>query len=297
MARNITGHYVKNLSNWRRMAAVAWSAPDDPTIYGTIDLDMTEALEFLPKESERTGEHLTVTHLVTKAIADTLAAHPECNCIIRRGRIFERDDVDISVLVAVPPEDADHEQEADLSEALVRHADRKSMAEIAREIREGARKVRKHEDPLLEQTKKLFAQMPPALMGPLLRLVARLQYDFNLDLSSVGVPNDPFGSAIVTSVGVLGISEAFPPLLTFTRVPAVLAVGAVENKPGVRDGKIVVMPAMRIAATFDHRVIDGFQGGKLAKTFKDILQNPAAHFGRARPQSSNRRAASTPSST
>jgi pyruvate dehydrogenase E2 component (dihydrolipoamide acetyltransferase) len=279
MAKNISGHFVKNLSSWRRMAAVAWSPPDDPTIYGTIDLDMTGALAFLPKESERTGEHLTVTHLVTKAIADTLGAHPECNCVIRRGRIFERDDVDISVLVAVPPEDAGHEQEADLSEALVRRADGKSIAEIAKEIREGARKVRKHEDPLLERTKKLFDLMPPAVMGPMLRLVARLQYDFNLDLSAVGIPNDPFGSAIVTSVGVLGISEAFPPLLTFTRVPAILAVGAVEQKPGVRDGQVVVVPTMRIAATFDHRVIDGFQGGKLAKTFKEIMQDPAAHYG------------------
>jgi pyruvate dehydrogenase E2 component (dihydrolipoamide acetyltransferase) len=279
MAKNITGHYVKHLSSWRRMAAVAWSPPDDPTIYGKIDLDMTEALEFLPKESERCGEHLTVTHLVTKAMADTLATHPECNCIIRRGRIFERDDVDLSVLVAVPPDDADHEQEADLSEALVRNADRKSMAEIAQEIREGARKVRKHEDPLLEQTKKLFDVVPPVVMGPLLRLVARLQYDFNMDLSAVGIPNDPFGSAIITSVGVLGITEAFPPLLTFTRVPAVLAVGAVEDKPGVRDGKVVPVPTMRVSATFDHRVIDGFQGGKLAKTFKSIMQDPAAYYG------------------
>lgn len=279
MAKNISGHFVEHLSSWRRMAAVAWSPPDDPTIYGTIDLDMTDALKFLREESERTGEHLTVTHLVTKAMADTLAEHPECNCIIRRGRIFERDDIDISVLVAVPPEEADREQEADLSGALVKNADRRSIVEIAREIREGARKVRKHEDPLLDRTKKLFDRVPPAVMGPLLRLVARLQYDFNLDLSAAGIPNDPFGSAIVTSVGVLGITEAFPPLLTFTRVPAVLAVGAVEDKPGVRDGELVIVPAMRIAATFDHRVIDGFQGGKLAKTFKSIIQDPAAHFG------------------
>jgi len=261
------------------MAAVAWSPPDDPTIYGTIDLDMSEALRFLGKESERTGEHLTVTHLVTKALADTLAAHPECNCVIRRGRIFQRDDIDVSVLVAVPPEEAENEQEADLSEAMVRQADRKSISDIAKEIREGARKVRKHEDPLLERTKKLFDLLPPAVMGPMLRLVARLQYDFNLDLSAVGIPNDPFGSAIVTSVGVLGISEAFPPLLTFTRVPALLAVGAVENRPGVRDGQVVVVPTMRIAATFDHRVIDGFQGGKLAKTFKDIMHDPSCRYG------------------
>jgi pyruvate/2-oxoglutarate dehydrogenase complex dihydrolipoamide acyltransferase (E2) component len=279
MARNISGRYVRNVSSWRRMAAVAWSAPADPTIYGAIDLDMTAALAFLAKESERTGEHLTVTHLVSKAIADTLAEHPECNCIIRRGRIFARDDIDLSVLVAVPPDEASHEQEADLSGVIVRNADRKSIADIAREIRENARKVRKREDPFLARTKKLFDRMPPELMGPLLRLVARLQYDFNLDLSTLGIPNDPFGSAIVTSVGVLGISEAFPPLLTFTRVPAVLALGAVQDKPSVRDGEVVVVPSMRIGATFDHRVVDGFQGGKLAKTFKAIMHDPAARYG------------------
>jgi len=97
------------------------------------------------------------------------------------------------------PEDADHEQEADLSETLVQNAHRKSMAEIAREIREGAKEVRKHEDPLLEQTKKLFDVVPPVVMRPLLRLVARLQYDFNIDLSAVGILNDPFGSAIITT--------------------------------------------------------------------------------------------------
>jgi pyruvate dehydrogenase E2 component (dihydrolipoamide acetyltransferase) len=132
---------------------------------------------------------------------------------------------------------------------------------------------------LLDRTKKLFDLLPPSVMGPMLRLVARLQYDFNLDLTALGIPNDPFGSAIVTSVGVLGISEAFPPLLTFTRVPAILAVGAVEDKPGVRDGQVVVVPTMRMAATFDHRVIDGFQAGKLAKTFKEIMHHPESHYG------------------
>lgn len=260
------------------MAAVAWSAPDDPTIYGAIDLDMTAALEFLATESRRTGEHLTVTHLVSKAIADTLAQHPECNSIVRRGRIFERDDIDLSVLVAVPPEEASHEQEADLSGVIVRNANHKSIADIALEIRDNARKVRKREDPLLARTKKLFDRMPPLLVGSLLRMVARLQYDFNLDLSRLGIPNDPFGSAIVTNVGVLGISEAFAPLLTFTRVPIVLTVGAVQDKPAVRDAKVMPIPSMRVAATFDHRVVDGFQGGKLAKTFKAIMHDPAAHF-------------------
>jgi len=56
-------------------------------------------------------------------------------------------------------------------------------------------------------------------------------------------------------------------------------VGAVEEKPAVRDGQLVPVPSVRISATFDHRVIDGFQGGKLAKTFKEIMLDPAIRYG------------------
>lgn len=62
-------------------------------------------------------------------------------------------------------------------------------------------------------------------------------------------------------------------------MPAILAVGAVEEKPAVRDGQLVPVPSVRISATFDHRVIDGFQGGKLAKTFKEIMLDPAIRYG------------------
>ncbi len=281
MSDNVQGHYLDRLSSWRKMAAVAWSPPDDPTIYGTIDLDMTAPLEFLSRLSKRTGEHLTVTHLVVKAIAETLARHPECNGMIRHGRVFLRDTVDISVLVAMEDEQPDakrHDQAVDLSETMIRDADKKSLVEIAHDIRAGARSIRKHQDPFLERTKKLFDLLPPWALGTMLRLTSFLEYELNVNLTRVGVPRDPFGSGIVTSVGMLGITEAFGPIPPFSGVTMLAAVGRVEDRPVARNGRVVVRPMMRITATFDHRFIDGFQGGRLGKTFHDLMTDPEAHF-------------------
>lgn len=281
MSTNVHGHYLDRLSSWRKMAAVAWSPPDDPTIYGTIDVDMTEALPLLSVLSERSGEHVTVTHLVVKALADTLGKHPECNGMIRGGRIFLRDSVDLSVLVAMEPEDGAerrHDQAIDLSETMVRNADQKSVLAIAAEIRAGARIIRKHQDPFLERTKKLFDLLPPALLGPILRMTVFLEYQLNLDLTRLGVPRDPFGSGMVTSVGMLGITEAFGPIPPFSGVTMLVALGRVEDRPVAIEGRVVVRPIMRITATFDHRFIDGFQGGRLGNTFRRLMADPVASF-------------------
>jgi pyruvate/2-oxoglutarate dehydrogenase complex dihydrolipoamide acyltransferase (E2) component len=40
-------------------------------------------------------------------------------------------------------------------------------------------------------------------------------------------------------------------------------------------GQVVVRPILPVPATFDHRVIDGYQAAKLGRTFKELLEAPA----------------------
>ena len=47
------------------------------------------------------------------------------------------------------------------------------------------------------------------------------------------------------------------PLVPYSRVPLLIALGAVQDAPVVEDGEIVVGKTMRVFATFDHRVLDG----------------------------------------
>jgi pyruvate dehydrogenase E2 component (dihydrolipoamide acetyltransferase) len=55
---------------------------------------------------------------------------------------------------------------------------------------------------------------------------------------------------------------------------AILAVGAIEEKPAVVNGQVVVRHRMRLTGSFDHRIIDGAMGAKFLQEVKRILENP-----------------------
>jgi pyruvate dehydrogenase E2 component (dihydrolipoamide acetyltransferase) len=55
---------------------------------------------------------------------------------------------------------------------------------------------------------------------------------------------------------------------------AILAVGAIEEKPVVMNGQIVVRHRMRLTGSFDHRIIDGAMGARFLQELKKILENP-----------------------
>jgi pyruvate dehydrogenase E2 component (dihydrolipoamide acetyltransferase) len=46
---------------------------------------------------------------------------------------------------------------------------------------------------------------------------------------------------------------------------AILAVGAIEEKPVLLNGQIVVRHRMRLTGSFDHRTIDGALGASFCK--------------------------------
>lgn len=278
MSKNVPGRFVRRLSAWRRIATATWNPPGDPTIYGMLEVDATKALELLGARNAGGAPHVTITHLVAKIIADTFAEHPECNAYVRLGRVYERASVDVFVLVAVPPEEREHEQAADLSGVKVLDADKKSLAEIAEAVRRGARRVRKGKDELFGPIKRVLASVPTAALKAGLKAVELVQYDLNIDASKLSVPRDSFGCAVVTSVGMMGLKHVFPPLIPMSRVSALIAVGAVEERPVARDGQVVIRPMLPLTATFDHRIIDGFQGAQLAKTFQERMSDPARYY-------------------
>ncbi len=55
---------------------------------------------------------------------------------------------------------------------------------------------------------------------------------------------------------------------------AILAVGAVQQKPVVRDGQLVIGQQMEVTLTCDHRIVDGATGALFLREFKKNLENP-----------------------
>jgi len=112
-----------------------------------------------------------------------------------------------------------------------------------------------------------------------LDLLSFLSGTLNLDLSALGVPRDPFGSVMVTNIGSLGLEEAYVPLVPYSRVPLLIALGAVKEEAVVENGSIVVAKVVRAFATFDHRVLDGAHAAKMAKTLRRIFDDPERELG------------------
>ena len=68
------------------------------------------------------------------------------------------------------------------------------------------------------------------------------------------------------------------PLVPYSRVPILIATGAVKDVPVVADGKLVPAKVMRVNATFDHRFIDGFHASVMSRVLKQWIEHPFEHF-------------------
>jgi pyruvate dehydrogenase E2 component (dihydrolipoamide acetyltransferase) len=122
----------------------------------------------------------------------------------------------------------------------------------------------------------MFKLIPAPLIGVALRASTALTYDLGLDLRRFGVPFDGFGSVMVTNVGSFGLTSGYPPILPFSRCPLLILVGEVQSRPTVYQGEIVARPILPLGITFDHRLLDGYQAGVLAKRFREVIEHPRA---------------------
>ena len=264
---------LEPLLGWRRVAVPAWRPPRDPSVYAIVDVPVQGALGYMDRVREATGAHITVTHMVARAVALGIRAFPQLNGIVARRRIMLRDTVDIFIQVAT-------QGGRDLSGFKVVRADEKTVVEIAREVEQRVELLRTRRDRQVERTKSVLDRIPMPILGPVMRTIAYLIYDLDLDLSRFGIVKDEFGSAMVSNIATFGLTTAMAPLVPFSRTPLVVLVGQVEQRPVAEDGHVVVRPMLTLGVTFDHRFMDGYQGGKMADLMRAYMSDPEQYEGR-----------------
>ena len=261
-------HPVKDLSAGRRVAVASYAAPREGKIFGTIEVDATEALRFL--ESRRAdGVRLSMTHLIIRATAIILRdIVPELNQTVRRGRLYQRSSVDIFVSMAL-------KRGREISGFKIERADTKSLEEIAREVRDVGLRMRRGDQTLgVVRTQKMLNSVPFPLLRPVLNLLRFLVIDLGLNLSPLGIAQDPFGSMLVTEIGSYGLGVGFPALLPLSGASCVIAIGEISQRAVVRDGEVVARPILPLSATFDHRVADAYHAGALVRAARRFLEHP-----------------------
>jgi pyruvate/2-oxoglutarate dehydrogenase complex dihydrolipoamide acyltransferase (E2) component len=260
---------ARRVHGWRKLAGSAWNAPMDPQFYGDLEVDATELLRYAAEVRRVTGVHLTMTHLVGRAVAHGLATVPELRVRLARGREYDRESADVFFIVATGGGQ-------ELTGVKVQAADRKSAVEVAREVGSRCAAIAEGDDPELGRGKALLTRLPSPVLRLALHLGAWLTSDLDLDLTRLGMPRQAFGGAMITSVGMWGIGHAYSPLAHYYRVPVLVLVGAVRTMPVVVDDEVVARPVLTVTATFDHRYVDGFHAAQFAAAVRGYCEAPSS---------------------
>ena len=86
-------------------------------------------------------------------------------------------------------------------------------------------------------------------------------------------PSEMEGSTFtISNLGMFGI-QSFTSIINQPN-SAILSVGAIVEKPVVKNGQIVVGNTMVVTLACDHRTVDGATGAQFLQTFKAFMENP-----------------------
>jgi pyruvate/2-oxoglutarate dehydrogenase complex dihydrolipoamide acyltransferase (E2) component len=251
----------------RKVAIATWSSPKEGNIYGKLCLDVSEAIKYIDYLRRTTGEKITITHVVGKATAMALAAAPDLNGRIFLGRYYPHKTVDVSFLVTL-------EDGGDLAKFKVCDLDKKSVTDLAKELRQGSERIRAGKDQEFEKPKAILKILPTFLVRFMLWFTGYLTGAMGIDAKALGVRKYPFGAAIITSMGMFDIDEGFAPPTPFARVPLYVTIPGIKKRPVVVDDQVVIRSMLDMTATIDHRFLDGHRGSVLAKQVRKLVQNP-----------------------
>lgn len=243
-----------------------WSSPNNPQIFGALEIPAQPLRAFID-EARAAGHRVTPTHLIGRAIGYALAAVPEMNVQIRRGHLIPRDAVEVFFITAVAGG-------TDLSGVKITAADETPAIEIAAELAERSAQLKRGNDPDFARAKKVMDRLPLSILRIALRAQAFVAEDLCRDIHALGVRRNPFGSAMVSSIGMLGLPQGFAPLAWMYDVPLLVLVGELTLKPVVVDGRVEAREVLPVTATIDHRYADGSHISRLMAAFREYLAAP-----------------------
>jgi pyruvate/2-oxoglutarate dehydrogenase complex dihydrolipoamide acyltransferase (E2) component len=252
---------------WRVTAAAIYTAPSDSRVYGSLDIDVTDAKRFMDAKRQA-GIKITMVHLTTAVIARAVAFDvPELNCFIRRGRVVGRTRLNVMVPVML-------DSQYGVTSVLVEDAHARPVSDLAKDIRDLARKSRSGAESRASKNKYLLNRIPWPFRRAVFKFLKWLTVDLGIELRPLGLSSDSFGSFIVSDIGSFGLTSGMAALFPAAKTPAVVIMGKMEEKPVVRDGQIVVRTILPLTGTFDHRIVDGMQIGKLGRAIHRNFARP-----------------------
>ena len=90
--------------------------------------------------------------------------------------------------------------------------------------------------------------------------------------------HNQFGTAFITSLGMLGFEDAYAPFSAFMNYNLLLAINKVMDVPVVEDGTLKIGKVMNLNFGIDTRYIDDRKCRDFVHIFREIFENPKLYL-------------------
>lgn len=194
-------------------------------IYSAYEVDFSRVAELRERHKAAyaaQGAPLTYTAFIAHAVAATLRDFPYANASVDGDQIIYRNDINLGIAVAL---------DQGLIVPVIRHADQRSLRDLAAAIADLAQRARSRQLKVEEVEAGTFTITNPGIFG-----------------------------------GLWGL-----PIINQPQV-AILAVGSIDRRAVVVDDRIEIRPMAYLTLGYDHRLIDGADGGRFLQALKNRIE-------------------------
>lgn len=226
-------------------------------IHALIEVDVTEPRNRLRELKQEMGQSLSFTGFIIYCCAMAVDGDRHLHGYRDwRNRLILFDEVDVFT-----PVERLTEGRREVHRTIIRAANRKSVREIHREIRQA--QSEQMAETVVVRSSQLYMAMPAFIRRFFYRVITRSPHLLKKNA----------GTVLVTSVGMFGggVGWGVPlPAHTLT-----ITVGGIASRPVVRDAQIESREHLCLTVTFDHDIVDGAPAARFVQRFKELVESGA----------------------
>ena len=256
----------------RKVAMALWRGPREGYIHAKLEVDVEEALAYIDWLRDETGQRVTITHLVGKAVGEVLATVPEFNRALVWDTLQPHDSVDLSILVAL-------DDGEDVDWVKIEGVDDKSVGDIAAEVERRATELRARGEKKGREGGLAERLLPVAMLRPAMAVAGWYAAGLGGSLRVLGIDRYPFGGAIITSAATFDIDEVYDARTPFGHVSFNVVICRVRPRPVVVDGRVEARRCFNLCVNADHRTVDAAHLGRALEVLRRVLQEPWSQEG------------------
>ncbi|NLD19427.1 MAG: 2-oxo acid dehydrogenase subunit E2 [Clostridiales bacterium] len=264
------GVWLKDIDGFHAIMPYLMPNRCDNEVYIEEALDVTSVMKYLKKKNGQGAPYKTTAfHIFTTAVAKTVYHRPLLNRYIAGKRFYQRKDITLCFVVKRKFKD-----NAEESLLVVKADPDMTLTQMSHKILGDSHKIREDNGNSIDKLLGKLAKLPRFIMRFVMFVFRFLDFHGKMP-ESICQGDCNYATVLLSNLGSIKCDAAYHHLNNYGTNSIVITIGKIHKDQIVgSDGNIKVRDVVKIGATVDERIADGFYFAKSIRLLEKILANP-----------------------